>query len=226
MEASSIRVGILEIQGGFSEHRTAILKAAETLGMKEKIEILSVRKAADISPALSGLIIPGGESTTMGLFISRNNMASSLQEWIQDEKHITWGTCAGLIMLANETEKQKIGGQPLIGGLDIVVSRNYFGRQVNSFQEKVKIMDKSLFSEANIPDHFEGVFIRAPAVVKVTSPKVTTLAVLSQSCSDNPGVIVAVRQKNILGTAFHPELTEDLRWHSYFLKMIASVQVD
>ena len=111
-----------------------------------------------------------------------------------------------------------------IGGLDIVVSRNFFGRQVNSFQEKVKIKDKNLFSEVNIPDHFEGIFIRAPAVVKVTSPKVTTLAVLPQTSTDSSDVIVAVRQKNILGTAFHPELTDDLRWHCYFLKMIMSVQ--
>lgn len=214
-------VGILEIQGGFSEHRVALQKAAENLEIKN-LKILSVRKAADIVPSLSGLIIPGGESTTMGLFISRNNIASALQEWINNEKHVTWGTCAGLIMLANESEKQKIGGQPLIGGLDIVVSRNYFGRQVNSFQEKVEILDKNLYSQENIPDHFEGVFIRAPAVVKVTNPKVTTLAVLPQP--DSQGVIVAVRQVNILGTAFHPELTEDLRWHSYFLKMIMSIQ--
>ena len=114
MEPLSISVGILEIQGGFSEHRVALQKAAQELAIEPKLKIISVRKATDISSSLSGLIIPGGESTTMGLFISRNNMAASLQEWIQDGKHVTWGTCAGLIMLANETEKQKIGGQPLV----------------------------------------------------------------------------------------------------------------
>ncbi|XP_029657998.1 probable pyridoxal 5'-phosphate synthase subunit PDX2 [Octopus sinensis] len=218
-----LHIGILEIQGGFSEHKAALIKAAQLMGNEAMLKIYSVRKAEDLLSKLCGLIIPGGESTTMGLFITRNKMADALQDWIKDEKHIAWGTCAGLIMLANQSEKQKIGGQSLIGGLDIVVSRNYFGRQVNSFQGKVKIVDKSLLKE-NTPSYFEGVFIRAPAVVKVNSPEVSTLAVLPHSSKEKSDTIVAVKQKNIIGTAFHPELTEDLRWHEYFLKIVLSVQ--
>ncbi|GAB1608193.1 probable pyridoxal 5'-phosphate synthase subunit PDX2 [Argonauta hians] len=229
---TEIHIGILEIQGGFSEHKAALMKAAHAMDLTRKLKISSVRKAEDIHAGLNGLVLPGGESTTMGLFISRNNMATPLQDWIKDETHVVWGTCAGLIMLANQSEKQKVGGQALIGGLDVVVSRNYFGRQVNSFQSRVKIVEKDLWKEENNPEYFEGVFIRAPAVVKVNSPEVSVLAVLprcpnenTDDIDDDDDTIVAVKQRNIIGTAFHPELTEELRWHEYFLKTVLSAQI-
>jgi 5'-phosphate synthase pdxT subunit len=128
----------------------------------------------------------------------------------------TWGTCAGLILLAEHAAGQKKGGQPLIGGLNVMVDRNYFGRQVDSFEVD---LDVPALTEVAQPDDPEGpfhaIFIRAPGVVKI-GPEVEVIARLPED-----GVIVAVRQGHLLGAAFHPELSDDLRFHRYFAKMAA-----
>ncbi|XP_041366014.1 probable pyridoxal 5'-phosphate synthase subunit PDX2 [Gigantopelta aegis] len=215
-----ITVGILEIQGAFLEHQTAVTSAARSLGLEVDVE--GVRQVSDIKPEIDGLIIPGGESTTIGLFLKRHHMLEPLRSWIQSSGKVTWGTCAGMILLAKGMENQKEGGQQSLQAMDVVVSRNYFGRQINSFEQEVEIVNPELItqtgSSANSSKYL-GVFIRAPAVVRITEPSVHVLAYLKKGDADNK-VIVACRQGNIISTAFHPELTEDTRWHRYFLNTI------
>jgi len=153
---------------------------------------------------LDGLIIPGGESTTMGLVAERWGLVEPLRAWVHGGRP-TWGTCAGMILLAERATGQKQGGQPLIGGLDVTVNRNYFGRQIDSFET-------TLIVAGFDPPECPAVFIRAPGITEV-GPEVEVLAELPES------VIVAVRQGVILATAFHPELTPDVRWHELFLTM-------
>ena len=113
-KTESIKVGILEVQGAFLEHKNALLKAKEILQLKSPLEIYEVRQASHVSSSLDGMIIPGGESTTMSLFLKRNNMVEPMRQWIEDKNHVTWGTCAGMIILAKQNENQKKGGQPMV----------------------------------------------------------------------------------------------------------------
>ncbi|MEZ4676340.1 MAG: pyridoxal 5'-phosphate synthase glutaminase subunit PdxT [Caldilineaceae bacterium] len=122
------------------------------------VNAVEVRKAEQLDD-LDGLIIPGGESTTMGLIAERWGMVEPLRRWVH-EGHPTWGTCAGMILLANQATHQKQGGQPLLGGFNITVDRNYFGRQVDSFEADLFVPDLGA-------DPFRAVFIRAPAIVAV-----------------------------------------------------------
>ncbi len=192
-------IGVLALQGAFAEH----IQQLGRVGARG-VEVRKPQQLADID----GLIIPGGESTTMGLIAQRWGLVDPLKEWVHAGRP-TWGTCAGMILLADHAEGQKQDGQPLIGGLDVTVNRNYFGRQVDSFQ--------GMLSAPAIGDTlFEAVFIRAPAIMSVGA-SVDVLSRLPQ----NPSVIVAVRQGDILATAFHPELTLDTRWHAYFTQMVA-----
>lgn len=189
------RIGVLALQGAFAEH-VAILRR---LGA----DAVEVRTPAQLD-GLDGLILPGGESTTMGLVAQRWGLVEPLRAWVHGGKP-TWGTCAGMILLADQATGQKQGGQPLIGGLHVTVNRNYFGRQVNSFETTLSV---PCFDPPQSP----GVFIRAPAITDV-GEDVEPLAEL-------PGPIyVAVRQGPILATAFHPELTPDTRWHALFVEM-------
>lgn len=195
-EPRPIRVGVLALQGAFREH-IAILRS---LGA----EAVEVRTPAQLE-GLDGLVIPGGESTTMGLVAQRWGLVEPLRAWVSHGRP-TWGTCAGMILLAERATGQKQGGQPLIGGLDVTVNRNYFGRQVDSFETTLEVA-------AFDPPASPGVFIRAPGITEI-GPDVEALAAL-------PGpVYVAVRQGTILATAFHPELTPDTRWHALFLAMV------
>ncbi|KAH1266015.1 putative pyridoxal 5'-phosphate synthase subunit PDX2 [Glycine max] len=156
----------------------------------------------------------------------------ALREFVQMGKPV-WGTCAGLIFLANKAMGQKTGGQYLVGGLDCTVHRNFFGSQIQSFEAELSVPE--LVSKEGGPETFRGIFIRAPAILEA-GPEVQVLAdylvpssrLLSSDSSiedkmenaeEESKVIVAVRQGNILATAFHPELTADTRWHSYFVKM-------
>ncbi|MED6145865.1 Pyridoxal biosynthesis protein pdx2, variant 2 [Stylosanthes scabra] len=155
----------------------------------------------------------------------------SLREFVKIGRPV-WGTCAGLIFLADKATGQKTGGQKLVGGLDCTVHRNFFGSQIQSFEAEVSAPEVA--SQEGGPETFRGVFIRAPAILEA-GPEVQVLADYPvpsniSTSSDSAGeeqkenveqskVIVAVRQGNILATAFHPELTADTRWHSYFLKM-------
>ena len=199
---SAIRIGVLALQGAFREHINMLAQ----LG----VDAVEVRLAKQLAE-LDGLIIPGGESTSMGLVAERWGLVEPLRNWVHTGRP-TWGTCAGMILLANSAAGQKLGGQALIGGLDVTVNRNYFGRQVDSFE-----------AELNVPalgdDPFHAVFIRAPAITAVAAG-VQTLATVAAAGAENEEVIAAVRKGAILATAFHPELTGDLRWHRYFLQIV------
>lgn len=190
-----VRIGVLALQGAFVEH-VAILRR---LGA----EVVEVRTPAQLA-GLDGLILPGGESTTMGLVAERWGLVEPLRAWVHGGKP-TWGTCAGMILLADQATGQKKGGQPLIGGLHVTVNRNYFGRQVDSFETMLEVPTFD-------PPQSPGIFIRAPGITAM-GEGVMALAAL-------PGpVYVAVRQGPILATAFHPELTPDTRWHELFVEM-------
>ncbi len=152
---------------------------------------------------LDGLILPGGESTTIGKLAVAYRLDEAILSLAREGKPI-WGTCAGLILLA----RAALGGvphQPLLGLLDVVVVRNGFGRQLDSFETDLEV-------ERLGPPPFRGVFIRAP-YVQEWGAEVEVLARLED------GRVVAVQQGRLLGTAFHPELTEDERFHRYFLEM-------
>nr|ACJ84988.1 unknown [Medicago truncatula] len=216
-------VGVLALQGSFNEH-IAVLRR---LGVKG-VEIRKPEQLLTINP----LIIPGGESTTMAKLAQYFNLFPALREFVQMGKPV-WGTCAGLIFLADKATGQKTGGQELVGGLDCTVHRNFFGSQIQSFETELAVPE--LVSKEGGPETFRGVFIRAPAILDV-GPEVQVLADYpvpsdkklssdssvedkKENADEKSKVIVAVRQGNILATAFHPELTADTRWHSYFLKM-------
>lgn len=185
---------------------------------------VEVRKAEQLENVCS-LIIPGGESTTMAKLAELHNLFPALREFVKMGKPV-WGTCAGLIFLANKATGQKEGGQELVGGLDCTVHRNFFGSQIQSFEAEVPVPD--LVAKEGGPPSFRAVFIRAPAILEV-GPDVEVLASISirstqivdpsQEGEPDSKVIVAVKQGNLLATAFHPELTIDSRWHSYFVKM-------
>ncbi|GLJ37093.1 hypothetical protein SUGI_0751790 [Cryptomeria japonica] len=214
-------VGVLALQGSFHEHLAALGK----LGVKGFL----VRKPEQLE-GISGLIIPGGESTTIARLAEYHNFIRALREFSNKGQPI-WGTCAGLIFLANKAVGQKEGGQELIGGLDCTVHRNFFGSQLNSFETELPVPE--LVAKEGGPKTFRAIFIRAPAIIEA-GPSVEILAEYSlpskeskEMCSDSANeeksqgekVIIAVKQGHLLATAFHPELTSDTRWHSYFLKM-------
>ncbi len=200
-----MKIGVLALQGAFREH---ILKL-QALG----VDVREVRLPGHLD-GLDGLIIPGGESTTIGKLAVAFDLLAPLRAFVRQKP--TWGTCAGLILLADRAVRQKKGGQPLIGGLDVTVDRNYFGRQVDSFEADLDVPALAAIAHPEDPDGpFHAIFIRAPAVVEM-GPGVQLLARLP-----GDGSIVAVRQGRLLGTAFHPELSDDLRFHRYFISMIA-----
>jgi len=194
-----VTIGVLALQGAFVEHEAMVRR----LGA----QAVQVRKPEQLA-GLDGLIIPGGESTTMGLVAERWGLVEPLRAWVRSGKP-TWGTCAGMIMLADRATGQKEGGQTLLGGLDVTVNRNYFGRQNESFETWLRV---PALGEAPI----RAVFIRAPAIIETGN----TVEVLAAVPGRGEDVIAAVRQGNILATAFHPELTDDLRWHALFLAMV------
>ncbi len=197
MAGSSAPVGVLALQGDFREH-LAVLNSlgAETIPVRRPEELERVR----------GLVIPGGESSVMDKLSRLFGLAEPLSAAITSGLPV-YGTCAGLIMLAN-TVRDAIDGQQTLGGLDIVVRRNAFGAQVDSFET-----DLSIPVLGEPPVH--AVFIRAP-VVESVGPDVSVLASLPD------GRIVAVEQDNLLGSAFHPEITGDTRFHEYFLTKVAA----
>jgi 5'-phosphate synthase pdxT subunit len=196
-------IGILALQGAFLEHETMLRRLGAAT--------VQVRKPEQLA-GLDGLIIPGGESTTMGLVAERWGLVAPLQAWVRSDKP-AWGTCAGMILLAEHATGQKAGGQPLLGGLGVTVNRNYFGRQHESFETFLSV---PVLGEPPI----RAVFIRAPAIMAVDAG----VEILATVPGRGEAVIAAVRQSNLLATAFHPELTDDLRWHAYFLEMVESAQ--
>lgn len=183
-------IGILALQGDFEEHGTVLHR----LGVQAR----HVRLPKDLQ-GLSGLIIPGGESTTLGKLATEYFLIQPLRE--ASQRMPMWGTCAGLVFMAS-----RVGtNQPLLGILDVVVQRNAFGRQVDSFEE-----DLTISGIAGNP--FKGIFIRAPLITSV-GPLAKPI------CTLKDGRIVAVRQDRLMATSFHPELTNDDRLHEYFLQL-------
>ncbi len=191
-------VGVLALQGDFREH----IRVLQSLGA----EAVPVRRAEDVS-AISGLVIPGGESSVMDKLSRAFGVAEPLQEAIAEGMPV-YGTCAGLIMLSNRIV-DGIAGQQSLGGLDIAVRRNAFGPQTESFE-----VDLDVPAIGDPPVH--AVFIRAPVVDEV-GDRATALGTLED------GRVVAGEQGNLLGTSFHPEITNDYRFHEYFLDRVRQV---
>jgi len=192
-------VGVLALQGDFTEHITVLRR----LGVEPR----QVRLPADLE-GLDGLIIPGGESTTIGKLARDFNLIEPLKAF-GAEKPI-WGTCAGAIFLSKDATRAK-QGQPLLGLMDITIQRNAFGRQVDSFEVGLDVPALADLGPDNPP--FEAVFIRAPLIESVDAPDVEVLARVDEA-------IVAARQGHLLATSFHPELNEDDRFHQYFLSLL------
>lgn len=189
-----MRVGVLALQGDFGEHMAMVRR----LGAQAR----EVRLPEEL-PGLDGLIIPGGESTTIGKLATTYGLLEPIRAMARAGRPI-WGTCAGMILLAREAV-DGMPGQPLLGLMDTVVVRNGFGRQVESFEDDLPV-------PALDGPPFRAVFIRAP-YIQSWGPAVTVLARLEE------GQVVAARQDRLLATAFHPELTEDVRFHHYFLRL-------
>ncbi|PGH36128.1 pyridoxal 5'-phosphate synthase, glutaminase subunit Pdx2 [[Emmonsia] crescens] len=265
-----ITVGVLALQGAFYEHLKLLHKAVATLSPSEpqKWKFIEVRTAAELQ-SCDGLIIPGGESTAISLVAARSQLLEPLRDFVKLRRRPTWGTCAGLILLAESANRTKKGGQELIGGLDVRVNRNHFGRQTESFQAPLnlpflsELRQKGGSSDQAAP--FMGVFIRAPVVEKllpfaddiqveeqkregtiVAPSRHTRDPVARKAMSDHVDVlaklpgrtarlagtgvdinaetevgdIVAVKQGNVFGTSFHPELTDDPRIHAWWLQQV------
>ena len=193
-----MRIGVLALQGDFAAH----IKMLEGLGAEGK----AVRLPEHLEE-IDGIIIPGGESTTIGKLMVIYDLQEVLQRKIQEGVPV-WGTCAGLILLAKETDNALLG-QPLLASMNIRVRRNAFGSQRESFET-----DLSVPALGEAP--FHTFFIRGPAV-ESAGPEVEVLATLDD------GTIVAVREGTLLGTAFHPEVSGDPRFHQYFLRIVQGV---
>lgn len=183
------KCAVLAVQGAFAEHE----KSLSRLGC----EYIELRQASDMRKSFDRLILPGGESTVMGKLTRELGMFDELKRLITDGMPV-FGTCAGLILLAKSVD----GGEVHLGTMDISAKRNAYGRQLGSFSAVTKVGD--------IPD-FPMVFIRAPYISELSAP--------AEALAEWDGKIVAARQKNMLATAFHPELTDDLRIHELFLNM-------
>ena len=197
MAGSGPRVGVLALQGDFREH-LAVLGGlgAEAIPVKRPEELASIQ----------GLVIPGGESSVMDKLSRMFGLADPLKAAIRSGLPV-YGTCAGLIMLA-DTVLDAIDGQQTLGGFDLVVRRNAFGSQLDSFETDLEV-------PAIGGDPVHAVFIRAP-IVESVGERASALASLPD------GRVVAVEQGNLLGTSFHPEMTGDTRFHEYFLAKVGS----
>jgi len=186
------RDGVLGLQGDFAEH----LRTLERIGAHG----IDVRRPAQLDE-IDALIIPGGESTTIGKLAARYEIIPKLRERVAQGMPV-WGTCAGAIFLAKDVPGHP---HPIAGVMDIAVERNAFGRQLDSFETDLDV--KAFGGEP-----YHAVFIRAPKISRLGSD-VETLATLDD------GTVVAAREGNLLATAFHPELTADDRFHRYFLSL-------
>ena len=190
-----MRIGVLALQGDFKEH-IVVLRRLD-------VETVEVRLPSHLEE-LDGLIIPGGESTTIGKLAAAYHLMGPLVEF--GAQKAIWGTCAGAIFLSKDVHRQ----QPLLSLMDITVGRNAFGRQVASFEMDLDVPALREVAPDGAPYH--AVFIRAPLIESVRQPA----QVLAQLPD---GRIVAVRQGRLLATSFHPELTQDDRFHRYFVTL-------
>ena len=190
-----MKIGVLALQGDFAEH-IAVLK-------RLNVETSEVRLPEHLK-GLDGLIIPGGESTTIGKLAVAYNLMEPLK--LFGQRHAIWGTCAGAIFLSKDVSRD----QPLLGLMDIKVQRNAFGRQIDSFETDLDVPE--LKQATGTKEDYHAVFIRAPIIESVGGD-----ARVLASVSD--GRIVAAQQGHLLATSFHPELTNDTRFHEYFLSL-------
>jgi 5'-phosphate synthase pdxT subunit len=188
------RIGVLALQGDVREH----VEILQKLG----VEPVEVRTVEDLE-GLAGLIIPGGESTTIGKIMAQSGLLDGIRSFFYKGGPV-WGTCAGMVLAASATTGPR---QPLLGLMNALVERNGFGRQVHSFEKELEI--------EGFEEPFVGVFIRAPFFEDV-GPGVEVMGEVD-------GRVVAARGENILVTAFHPELTEDNRFHEYFLREVCKI---
>ena len=248
-------IGVLALQGAFREHVNMLEAVRPELKPALEYHVITVRTPEELSQC-DALVIPGGESTTMSLVAERSSLLEPLRAFVKVQQKPTWGTCAGMILLSEEANRVKKQGQELIGGINIRIDRNHFGRQVDSFETQLYM--KFLDNTTDSP--FHCIFIRAPIVAeflndeqlsRTLSPssladRVQAVKLSPQTSNDNQKAeievlaelpeelavggssgagnaatkVVAVRQGHILGTSFHPELTEDLRLHKYFIEKI------
>ncbi|MDT8306733.1 MAG: pyridoxal 5'-phosphate synthase glutaminase subunit PdxT [Anaerolineae bacterium] len=201
-----MRIGVLALQGAFVEH----MKMLRQLG----VEAVEVRLPEDLE-GLDGLIIPGGESTTIGKLATLYGLIEPMRALAREKP--VWGTCAGMIFMAKE-----IGlDQPLLGLMDITVERNAFGRQVDSFEVGLQVPDLPQPGQNGSAKPFPAIFIRGPRLVEAAEEDgVEILARLED------GTAVAARQGQWLVTSFHPELSDDVRFHQYFVKMVEGASDD
>ena len=193
---ATMKIGVLALQGDFEEH----INMLKNLG----VETAEVRLDEHLN-GIDGLIIPGGESTTIGKLATDFGLMEPLRTF--GKRHAIWGTCAGAIFLSKDVSRE----QPLLGLMDIKVARNAFGRQVDSFEAELDI--SKLKQVTSTDEAFHAVFIRAPIIESVSGD-----AKILASLPD--GRIVAAQQANLLATSFHPELTGDNRFHKYFLSLV------
>jgi len=191
-----MKIGVLALQGAFVEH----IRMLRELGL----EAQEVRLPHEIL-GLNGLIIPGGESTAIGKLMASYGLLDPVRRFAKD--HAVWGTCAGMILMAKDTGRNQVG----LGIMDIIVERNAFGRQIDSFEENLTV-DVLRDGRQRL---FPGIFIRAPRLVAAHGS-----AQVIASLAD--GTAVAARQDKWLATAFHPELSDDFRFHQYFVEVACS----
>lgn len=190
-----MKIGVLALQGDFAEH-IVMLRRLE-------VETAEVRLPAHLA-GLDGLIMPGGESTTIGKLAVAYGLMEPLREF--GKTQAIWGTCAGAIFLSKDARRE----QPLLGIMNITVLRNAFGAQVDSFEADLEIEVLKQATQTSIPYH--AVFIRAP-IIESVSGEARVLSALPD------GRIVAAKEGKLLATSFHPELTGDSRFHEYFLSL-------
>ena len=190
-----MKIGVLALQGDFSEHISMLKRIG--------VEAVEVRLSKHLD-GLKGLIIPGGESTTIGKLAVAYDLMEPLRQFGQS--YAIWGTCAGAIFLSKDAKAD----QPLLGLMDITVQRNAFGRQVDSFETDLDIAE---LKKASATDHpYHAVFIRAP-IIEAVHGQARVLSALED------GRIVAAQEGRLLATSFHPELTDDTRFHQYFVSL-------
>ena len=200
-----LKIGVFGLQGDVEEHIAITRLALTNMGLDG--DVIWAKTVSDVKK-VDGLIIPGGESTVIGRLAEYNETLGVIKDRIYDGMPVL-GTCAGLILLAKKVYDRVVGEveQPILGVMDVVVERNAFGRQRESFE-----------ADLNIPilgeKPFRGIFIRAP-VIRDIGPNVKSLCNLNEA-------IVAAQQYNLIGVSFHPELTSDTRLHQYFIKHLTS----
>ncbi|KAJ7618474.1 PdxT/SNO family [Roridomyces roridus] len=211
----SVTIGVLALQGAFAEHQ----KRLQSLRLKRPIVSILVKTPDDLQRC-DALIIPGGESTTIALLARLAGLIEPLKEFIRNKP--VWGTCAGAILLSQSVTGAKKDGQELLGGVSVDIARNGWGSQVESFEAALEV--KGL-REPTVP--FTGIFIRAPVVLGFApDASIQILARLPPRLlpepladeNDDARTVVALRQGKHLLTTFHPELTQDDRFHDYFAR--------